>query len=147
MARPEKDRKVYEPPAFKCFKPAGVRKGMLETVILTLDEYEALRLADYHGLEHSEAAEKMSISRPTFTRLVSRARKKLSDMLINGKVLQIEGGAVHFAQNKIKCLACGNIFQDSLDQNEYICPDCGSRLFEDMAKGFGHGRCCGKKFK
>jgi predicted DNA-binding protein (UPF0251 family) len=147
MARPEKDRKVFEPPAFKCFKPAGIRKGALEAVTLSLDEYESVRLADFQGLEHSEAAEKMSISRPTFTRLISKARKKLSDMLINGKVLQIEGGAVHFAQNKIKCLKCGNIFPDKLNQNAYICPECGSNQFEDMAKGFGHGRCCGRKFK
>ena len=147
MARPEKARKVFEPPVFKCFKPAGVRKGVLETVTFSLDEYESIRLADFQGLEHSEAAEKMFISRPTFTRLISKARKKLADMLINGKVLQIEGGSVHFAQNKIKCLKCGNIFPDKLNQIDYICPQCGSKQFEDMAKGFGHGRCCGRKFK
>jgi len=146
MARPEKDRKVFEPPAFKNFKPAGIKKTMLTSVSLTLDEYEALRLADLKGMEHSHAAEEMSISRPTFTRLISKARQKVADMIINGKLLQIEGGAVHFSQNKVRCLECDNVFSGKLNKEAYICPKCGSSKSEDMARGFGHGRCCGHRF-
>ena len=142
MARPEKDRNVFAPPVYKSFKPTGVRKALLATLLMSLDEYEALRLADYDGLEHSEAADKMSISRPTFTRLVARARQKMAEFIIEGKNLNIEGGAIHFSQNNVKCLDCGKIYPDELNLDKYICPNCGSDKSEDMAQAFGHGRCC-----
>jgi predicted DNA-binding protein (UPF0251 family) len=146
MARPEKNRNVFAPPIFKHFKPSGIRKNQLKNLLMSLDEYEALRLADHLGLEHNQAAEKMSISRPTFTRLISKARNKMAIFLMEGRSLQIEGGAVHFSQNNIKCLDCGNIYSDELNREMYICPDCGSDKNEDIARAFGHGRCCRKKW-
>ena len=92
MARPEKNRQVLTPPSFNNFKPSGLRLTDIQPVLLTLDEYEALRLADYDRLEHSEAAKKMNISQPTFHRLVLSARKKIADAIINGKAIKIEGG-------------------------------------------------------
>ena len=142
MARPEKKRNVFAPPSFDRFKPIGVRVGSMEQLLLSIDEYEALRLADYDGLEHSEAADKMMVSRPTFTRLVTKARQKIAKFLVEGKFLQIEGGAVHFSRNLIKCLDCGNRFESSLVKKKYKCPVCGSNNCEDLAKHFGHGRCC-----
>ena len=142
MARPEKNRNVFAPPLFSKFKPAGLRITDIQQVLLSLDEYEALRLADYDGLEHSEAAEKMKISRPTFTRLVTRARQKIAEFIVEGKCLQIEGGAVHFLQNMIRCLDCGTMYPVALTRKDYSCPQCKSKNFEDLAKSFGHGRCC-----
>ena len=143
MARPEKKRNVLAPPAFSTFKPAGIRMNKLDSVSLTLDEYEALRLADYAGLEHSDAAAKMEISRPTFTRLIAKARQKLSQLIIEGKVLQIEGGSVHFSRNTLLCLDCQEAYSGELtDHDKYTCPSCGSKKFENLAEGFGHGRCC-----
>jgi predicted DNA-binding protein (UPF0251 family) len=76
------------------FKPAGVPACALERVTLTLDEVEALRLADLNGLYQEEAAQQMKISRPTFSRIVESARQKVADALIHGKALRLEGGAV-----------------------------------------------------
>jgi uncharacterized protein len=63
-------------------------------VTLTLDEVEALRLADLQGLYQEQAAEQMKISRPTFARIIEEARRKVAEALIHGKALRLEGGAV-----------------------------------------------------
>ena len=61
---------------------------------MTLDELEALRLADFEGLYQEEAAARMKISRPTFSRVVEQARRKVATALIQGKALRFDGGAV-----------------------------------------------------
>jgi predicted DNA-binding protein (UPF0251 family) len=62
----------------------------LEQVRLGLDELEAMRLADYDGLYHEEAATSMNVSRATFGRIISEARRKVADAIIHGKALTIE---------------------------------------------------------
>jgi len=62
----------------------------LEEVTLSMDEIEAVRLADYEGLYHQDAAGKMKISRQTFGRIVGSARKKMAECLLKGKALKIE---------------------------------------------------------
>jgi len=62
----------------------------LEEVMLSMDEIEAVRLADYDGLYHQDAADKMKISRQTFGRIVGSARKKMAECLLKGKALKIE---------------------------------------------------------
>jgi len=76
------------------FKPAGVPLRMLEDVALSLDEVEALRLADLKALHQKPAAEQMGVSRATFGRIVESARRKVADALINGKALRLGGGPV-----------------------------------------------------
>lgn len=76
------------------FKPAGVPAHALEVVTLTLDQVEALRLADLNGLYQEQAAVQMHISRQTFARIVEEARRRVADALIHGKALRLEGGAV-----------------------------------------------------
>ena len=142
MARPEKHRNIQVPPRFNRFKPVEARNCDLEQIMLNLDEYESLRLADYAGLDHCDAAEKMCIYRPTFTRFLARVRHKLTEFLVEGKFLQIKGGVVHFSQNLIKCLDCGIRFPSPLTNTTHICPECGSTNYEDLALNFGHGRCC-----
>jgi predicted DNA-binding protein (UPF0251 family) len=74
---------------------------MLAEVVLTLDELESLRLADLNGLYQEQAAGKMKISRPTFSRVVEQARRKVADALIHGKALRIEtGSAISPQQDK-----------------------------------------------
>jgi predicted DNA-binding protein (UPF0251 family) len=80
------------------FKPAGIPAVELQRVTLTLDEMEALRLADLEGLYQEQAAAHMGISRPTFARIVEVARRKTAEALIHGKALRIEGGAVEFKE-------------------------------------------------
>lgn len=56
---------------------------------LRADEFEALRLMDYEGLYQEECAQRMGISRPTFSRMVAEARRKVADVLLHGKRLLI----------------------------------------------------------
>lgn len=72
------------------FKPAGIKFKEIESVLLQKDELEAIRLKDFEGLDQENAAEKMTISQPTFHRILLSARKKISDALINGKSIVIE---------------------------------------------------------
>lgn len=90
--RPKKIRTVKCTPGERCFKPMCIPIGKVKSVVLTLDEFEALRLADLESLEHAAAAVKLGISRPTFSRIVSAARNKIADGLVNIKAIRIEGG-------------------------------------------------------
>ena len=92
MPRPRRKRLVGMMPGATYFKPAGIRIRDLDEVILAIDEYEAIRLKDYEELDQEKAAKKMGISQPTFHRLIVVARKKISDAIINGKAIRIEGG-------------------------------------------------------
>jgi len=96
MVRPRLCRRVGFKPDVTYFKPAGVRIVDLEESVLTIDELEAIRLKDLQELEQEEAAKKMNISQPTFNRLLTSARKKLSDAIINGKAIRVEGGNFKF---------------------------------------------------
>ena len=142
MPRPQDNRIVHGPPLFSEFKPMGVRGRNLEQILMTLDEFEALRLADFIGLSHAEAADEMEISRSTFTRLIEKARKKIADFLIQGKLLTIEGGSIHFRNNIIHCQDCGHMFKTNIDNAITECPACHSKNLLNLAGGFGHGKCC-----
>jgi predicted DNA-binding protein (UPF0251 family) len=142
MPRPKNNRIVHEPPVFTDFKPVGVKGISLEQVQLSLDEFEAFRLADHIGLSHEEAASEMEISRPTFTRLIEKARKKLASFIIEGKFLNIDGGNIHFRSNLIKCQGCGHMFKTKFTDTVTECPACHSKNLLNLAGGFGHGKCC-----
>lgn len=92
MPRPRICRRVFCEPNITYFKPAGIRLSNLDESILTVDEFEAVRLKDFESMEQSEAAEKMNISQPTFHRLLVEARKKIADAIVNGKAIKIHGG-------------------------------------------------------
>lgn len=72
------------------FKPRGIPLRMLEEVVLEHDELEALKLHDVDGLKHTEAANKMRISQPTFGRILNSAYKKIAEGIIKGKAIRIE---------------------------------------------------------
>ena len=92
MPRPRRCRCVRGLPKVDYFKPAGMGLSQLDNVVLTVGEYEALRLKDLEGIDQKQAAEKMNISQPTFHRLVLTARKKVADAIVNGKSIKIQGG-------------------------------------------------------
>ena len=94
MPRPKCHRQICRIPDKNYFKPRGIPSADLEEIVLSLDEFEAVRLADYEQLYQEEAATRMNISRQTFGRIVVCARKKIADVLINAKALKIEGGKV-----------------------------------------------------
>jgi uncharacterized protein len=93
MSRPKKCRCINCSPNSLYFKPKGIPLVQLEEVLLSLDELEAIRLADHEGLYHEEAAARMSVSRATFGRILDSARKKIADALINGKALKIDSAS------------------------------------------------------
>lgn len=104
MPRPKSCRSVGGGPEQFCFKPAGIPAGDLEEVVLFLDEYEALRLVDFEGLQQEEAAQYLLVSRQTFGRIVASARKKIADVLVNGKVLRIVGGPIRTEDKGVRCM-------------------------------------------
>ncbi len=83
------------------FKPAGIPMMGIDEVVMTLDEFEAVRLADLDRLYHEKAAEQMGVSRPTFSRIIDAARHKMADAIVHGKALRIEGGPI--TQGGRKC--------------------------------------------
>lgn len=150
MARPTKWRKIENIPTVSYFVPAEKALAEVPESVLKLEELEAIRLKDLEGLDQSECAEKMEVSRPTFQRILLSARETIADSLVNGKMIHIEGG--NFTQNicPVRCLDCGNEWQDSIENLEaingdnYICPACGSPKVTcgKTCRGkFGRGNC------
>ncbi|MCU6747059.1 DUF134 domain-containing protein [Faecalicatena acetigenes] len=92
MARPQKCRCICSKPGVTEFLP--VRGGVVETVRIGFDEYEAIRLLDHEHLTQEQCARKMDVSRPTVTRIYDEARQKMADALVNGKKIVIGGGDV-----------------------------------------------------
>lgn len=90
--RPKKIRAVKCMPGERCFWPKCRPVDKLEYVYLTIDEFEAVRLACLEGLMQEKAARRMKISRPTFSRILTSAQKKIADGLVNIKGIKIEGG-------------------------------------------------------
>lgn len=90
MARPKKCRCVNCEPSIFYFKPRGISLIDLEEIHLSLDEIEAIRLADYEGRYQEDAAQAMKISRATFGRIINTARQKVAEALTQGKALKID---------------------------------------------------------
>jgi len=126
MPRPRLFRRVSFEPNVTYFKPAGIRLIELEESTVTVDEFEAIRLKDFLGMEQEEAAKKMNISQPTFHRLVLAARKKIADALVNGKAIRIEGGNFKMVQKAVGQRGIGRKEAGFGDPAGIcICPACG----------------------
>jgi len=91
--RPKKVRLVQGDPKIAQFSPRG-RPGRPDEVELTVDQFEAIRLADFKGLAQDQACRFMGISRQTFGRILKEARKRLADGLVNGKIIRFSGGNI-----------------------------------------------------
>ncbi len=94
MPRPTRCRRIARIPAFRSFSPDDVDPS--ESVSLTIDEYEALRLLDGEGLTQEECALRMNIARTTVTAIYDSARKKIANVIVNGKRLLIAGGCCEY---------------------------------------------------
>ena len=90
--RPRKLRFCREFSGATFYKPQGIPLSVMDINSVTAEELEAFRLCDLEEMEQEAAAEKMGISQPTFCRLVSAARKKVADAIVNGKAIRVEGG-------------------------------------------------------
>jgi len=92
MPRPRICRRIFFNPHVTHFKPIGIPLSNIQNTILTKTELEAVRLIDYENHPQTKVAKEMKISQPTLSRLLTSARKKIADALVNGKAIKIEGG-------------------------------------------------------
>ncbi len=90
--RPRMFRRVHCRPDVTHFKPAGIPLGVMESIELTMEEFESIRLMDREDMKQTEACKKMGVSQPTFQRIYGSARKKIAEALVDGKAIRIEGG-------------------------------------------------------
>jgi len=128
MVRPRKDRYVAFNPEVSYFKPRGIPMFELEEIQLTVDEREAIRLADMLGMSHEEAGRQMGVSRATFGRITQQARRKVADALINGKAINVEGGNFRIIKGPrlFKCDGCGHEWEEPMGTGRpEKCPECG----------------------
>lgn len=151
MPRPFKCRRVRCRPSSEYFKPQGIPVTMLEEVDLTLDELEAVRLADLEGLYQEDAAVKMNVSRQTFGNIVTSAHKKIADALLNGKALHIKGGVVQMMERRFVCYDCKHEWTSPHGAGRPDeCPQCKSfnvhRAPQDRGWARGRGFAGGKGF-
>ena len=134
MPRPTMGRWMHGPPMIHGFRPFGMPRKMSNPVELLLEEYEAIKLADYEDLTQEMAAERMGVSRPTFTRIYDRARKKIAKGFVEALPIIIAGGNVRFRDKWYKCLGCNRIFKLEKTKEGHggqsgrtvKCPHCGS---------------------
>ena len=86
-------RWITEIPEVTHFRPQGVHPGEINTIFLTLEELEAIRLVDLEGMDQQEAAFHMGVSRKTLWNDLKSARRKVALALISGCAIRIEGGS------------------------------------------------------
>jgi len=144
MSRPIKWRRVSSVPQVTYFKPARIPMRILEEVNLSVEEAEAIRLKDLEGLEQESCAEKMSISRQTFQRVLGSARKKVANALLNGKAIRIEGGNFGMSAHRFRCGEGHEWdvpFEAMMTNPPQVCPSCNTpNILPLEPAGFGWGR-------
>lgn len=130
MVRPKIQRRISKKVNHKCFNHEGAELNIDQTPIkMNLDEFEAIRLSDFHNLKQKEAAELMNISQPTFHRILNSARKKTAKSLVEGISIEINNENFIIERNIYLCKYCG--FQWNNPNKEYkFCPDCHSENIE-----------------
>jgi predicted DNA-binding protein (UPF0251 family) len=122
MARPHKNRKILNPPKMKGFKPYGIPSCEIEPIKLKFEEFESIRLVNYEFLPQDQAARKMNVSRPTFTRIYNSALKQIARSFVEGKALEIEGGNYQLEEDWYRCKKCYKLIQGM--ENHLKCKDC-----------------------
>ncbi|MCP4761238.1 MAG: DUF134 domain-containing protein [archaeon] len=155
MPRPKRNRIVQRIPIVKYFKPQGIPMRDLMEEIITIDEFEALRLKHYENLNQTQCSKKMHISQSTFSRILESAHKKFTAAIIEGKAIRFDGGKfLHFFLG-YGCLNCdheweihsedllilresskieiGKLLPDPL-KNEIKCPNCNSSKIYKLKK-------------
>ena len=150
MARPKQPRRVYFEPNATYFKPRGIPLSQLKEICLSVEEFEALRLSECQNIEQKRCAEIMGISQPTFSRILTEARKKVAKGLVDGCAIKIDGGVFKMpgqdgtgpsgrgfgrgrgfgGPTKCRCPVCGNEQPHIRGQPcaQMKCEKCGSLM-------------------
>jgi predicted DNA-binding protein (UPF0251 family) len=126
MGRPKKCRWVETVPGVTYFKPRGIPLRSLQQIVITVDELEAMRLADFLEMTQEEVAQRMQVSRPTVTRMLSRAHRAVAEALVNGKAICIQGGDYRVGQH---CQDCGQWSIQGSDESPAV--GCACHKSED----------------
>jgi predicted DNA-binding protein (UPF0251 family) len=127
MGRQPLWRRVGFIPQVTHFKPAGVPSAQSQEIYLAVEEAEALRLKDLEGLQQEACAQRMSVSRTTFARVLTSARQKMADALLNGKAIKIEGGNFEMAARRFMCVNGHEWdvpFETLINTSTQSCPTC-----------------------
>ena len=90
MPRPKRLRRIMNRPDIRRFGPYDTSPS--KEIALTLEEYEAIRLIDYDGMDQSQAAEVMEVSRQTVGRILRAGRTKVAAAIVEGQHLKVGGG-------------------------------------------------------
>ena len=115
MHRPRKCRHVCHFPQTLAFIPLGDHDKQ-DAVILSVDEYEAIRLIDKEGFSQEQCSESMKVARTTVQQIYTNARKKLADALVDGMPIRIEGGDYRLCNGTNTSYVCGNCFKRKLNE-------------------------------
>lgn len=124
MPNRKRHRKITMPPRMEGYKPFGIPMRELGSVILLMEEFEAIRLTDYENLTQVEAAMKMNVSRPTFTRIYEKARRNIAKAFVEGKAIRISGGSYITDDYWYRCQACNETMVTLKPANR--CRSCDS---------------------
>lgn len=130
MGRQTSKRYVKSPPNNFYFPSETEDPLIADFVGLTVAEFEAMRLKHYISLNQKDSAENMSVSQPTFSRILDKAHQKITQALIEGKDIRVYGGNINLKKgfNGYGCINCGEEWESkyaSKEQKE-ICPNCNS---------------------
>lgn len=132
MSRPKCCRTIGWLPERRYFSPAGLAVPPRDEVALSLDEFEALRLAHYEGMYHEQAAAMMHVSRATFGRIIESAQHKIADFLVHGKALRITGGEIFVAEaNRTPCAHCERAGGPCAARDGGRCPHCRKTILKE----------------
>ena len=132
MARPLKCRKISNPPKMKGFKPFGIPLCRLESIKLKLEEYESIRLINYEFIDQDEAAGRMNVSRPTFTRIYNNALAQIAKSFVEGKAIEIEGGNYQMDSDWYRCKKCFRLIEGI--GNHLKCENCKAYGEDELIK-------------
>jgi predicted DNA-binding protein (UPF0251 family) len=124
------------------FKPAGIPLCSLEEIGLGVEEVEALRLKDLEGLEQEDCADRMGISRPTFQRILTGARAKVTEALVQGKAIRVEGGNFQLVTRRLQCGDCGKVWEEPISNaGQRECPICAGTEIKEIVGAERGGKC------
>jgi len=129
MGRRARQRWVKYPPDNVYFSSNGQHDE--DSVILTVSGFEAMRLKHYINFNQKDAAEKMGVSQPTFSRILERAHQKVTQALYEGKKIKVYGGNIDYKTSFMGygCLMCNHEWEDKQASKERIveCPKCNEK--------------------
>lgn len=109
MPRPRKQKLICALPVSSTFAPCGSAPAENEAVFMSLEEYETIRLIDYHNLNQTQCAQEMGVARSTVQRLYTDARRKIALCVVDGHMLKITGGDYTLCAKRgdpAKCEGC-----------------------------------------